>query len=213
MTSALNHSNIILTGTDAPTFIKQYAGQEGQVWQYQVTIKTAGTHFYTWYVDTTTACTANNFTVAGPTATDTATATATVAGTVTVSPTATSTTGPKPVISSVNPTTFVVGQVITINGGPFGSPPPGSGASGTNGTVFFFFQAGPTPVPPTPSPTPISSSTSGQGSVNNWTNGFISVQVPNLAPSSGTNGHYCVQVTVNGAPPSDPFCGLQLSGS
>jgi hypothetical protein len=215
VTSSLNHSNIILTGTDAPTFIKQYAGQEGQVWQYQVTIKTAGTHYYTWYVDTTTACTANNFAVAGPTATPTATvaATATVSLTATPDPTATPTVGPKPVISSVNPTTFVVGQVITINGGPFGSPPPGSGASGTNGTVFFFFQRGPTPGALTPTPTPFSSSTSGQASVNNWTNGFISVQVPNLSPSSGTNGSYCIQVTVNGAPPSDPFCGLQLSGS
>jgi hypothetical protein len=209
VTSAINHSNVVLTGPDAPTFVKQYPGQEGQVWQYQVTIKTAGAHNYTWYVDTTTVCTANGFDVAGPTAT----ATATVLGTATPVVTATPTVGPKPAISSVNPTSFVDGQVITINGGPFGSPPPGSGSSGTNGTVFFFFQAGPTPAPPSPTPTPMSGATSGQASVTNWTNGFISAQVPNLAPSSGTNGQYCVQVTVFGAPPSDPFCGLQLSGS
>lgn len=210
VTSTINHTNVILTGTDAPTFVKQYPGQEGQVWQYQVTIKTAGTHFYTWYVDTTTVCTANNFVVAGPTATP---ATPTVGGTSTPNATATPTVGPKPAITSVNPMSFVSGQVITINGGPFGSPPPGSGVSGTNGTVFFFFQGGPTPGRTTPTATPFSGPTSGQASVTNWTNGFISVQVPSLAPSTGTNGSYCVQVTVNGAPPSDPFCGLQLSGS
>jgi hypothetical protein len=213
VTSSINHTNTILTGPDGPTFVKQYAGQEGQVWQYQVTIKSAGQHDYTWYVDTTTVCTANNFVIAGPTATPGPTATATAAGTATATPTATPTVGPKPAITSVNPTTFVAGQVITVNGGPFGSPPAGSGASGTNGTVFFFFRSGPTPVPTSPTPTPMSGSTSGQGSVTNWTNGFISVQVPNLAPSSSTNGSYCVQVTVNGAPPSDPFCGLQLSGT
>lgn len=209
VTSSINHSNVVLTGPDGPTFVKQYPGQEGQVWQYQVAIKTAGAHNYTWYVDTTTVCTANGFDVAGPTAT----ATPTVVGTATPVVTATPTVGPQPAITSVNPTSFVDGQVITINGGPFGSPPPGSGVSGTNGTVFFFFRAGPTPAPPLPTPTPLSGATSGQASVTNWTNAFISAQVPNLAPSSGTNGQYCVQVTVFGAPPSDPFCGLQLSGS
>jgi hypothetical protein len=215
VTSARNHSNVIITGPDAPTFVKQYAGQEGQVWEYQVTIKTAGPHSYTWYVDTTTVCTANNFDIATPTATATVTiaGTATPTATASPAPTATPTVGPKPSISGVNPMSFVSGQVITINGGPFGSPPPGSGASGTNGTVFFFFQSGPTPGPTLPTPTPMTGATSGQASVTNWTNGFISVQVPVLAPSSSTNGSYCIQVTVLGAPPSDPACGLQLSGS
>lgn len=211
VTSARNHSNVVLTGTDGPTFVKQYQGQEGQVWQYQVTLKTAGTHYYTWYVDTTNPCTANNFDVAGPTATPVPTNTPSVA---TSTPTATPTVGPKPAITSVNPTSFVGGQIITINGGPFGVPPAGSGASGTNGSVFFFYQPGPQPTvgQDTPTPTPFTGTTRGTGSVQNWQNSFISVQVPGLTPSLGTSGSYCVQVTVNGAPPSDAVCGLQVSG-
>ena len=213
VTSVRNHTNVLLTGPDGPTFVKQYAGQKGNVWQWQVSIKSAGRHDYTYYVDTTVPCTTNYFVIPEPTGSPAPTATASPTATAAATTTATPTTGPKPTISSVNPQTFVSGQVITINGGPFGSPPPGSGANGSNGTVFFFYQPGPTPTPgPQPSATPLSGNTRGTGSVQNWTNTFITVQVPSLTPSLGTNGNYCVQVNVNGAPSSDPFCGLQVSG-
>ncbi|HEY8742557.1 MAG TPA: hypothetical protein VIU62_05635 [Chloroflexota bacterium] len=217
VTSSRGHTGVVLTGPDHPAFVKEYQGQEGYVWVYQVTVQSAGRHDYTYYVDTTTVCTTNYFVVgsaSAATATSTPTATGTPTATATPVPTATATVGPKPSITDVNPTRFNRGQAITVNGGPFGAPPPGSGLGGANGSVFFFYQPGPaaTAGVGTPTATPVSGSRSAPASVQTWTNGFLGVQVPNLAPSNGAIGSYCVQVTVNGAPPSDPFCGLQVSG-
>lgn len=193
VTSSRLHTNVVLTGPDGPTFLRQRTGQEGYVWDYQVVIKTPGHHDYTFYVDSTTVCTANGFDLPNAIATSTPTPTPQTTNTPTPTPTTTSTPtptlGPKPVITSINPgSPGNAGTFVTINGTGFGAQQGGKGA--------VYFITSPTTAEGGSSPTP---GTSTSSTVNTWSDTAIVVQLPT------TPGNYSVQVLANNAPaPSDP---------
>lgn len=193
VTSSKLHTNVVLTGPDGPTFLRQRTGQEGYVWDYQVVIKSPGHHDYTFYVDTTTVCTANGFDLPNAVATSTPTPTPQTTNTPTPTPTTTNTPtptlGPKPAITSVNPgSPGNAGTFVTINGTGFGAQQGGKGA--------VYFITSPSTAEGGSSPTP---GTSTSSTVNTWSDTAIVVQLPT------TPGNYSIQVLSNNAPaPSDP---------
>jgi len=191
ITSSRNHTNVVVTGTDNPVFLRVRSGQTGYVWDYQVVIKTPGRHDYTFYVDTIIPCTANFFTTPNivPTSTATIMPTQTSTSTPTPSPTATNTATTTPTATQSPPATITGfnppppgngGQLITILGAGFGP------TQGPTGAVYFITTSSTATGGSSPTPGSVQTVT-----VRNWSDTAMVVQLPT------TPGTYRVQVFAN----------------
>jgi len=56
VTSSRPHPYGRLAGTERTTFVRERPGQRGLVWEWTVNLSNAGTHEYTFYVDSTIPC-------------------------------------------------------------------------------------------------------------------------------------------------------------